>query len=147
MHGNETVVDEVDVADLVSEREHDYRFPHPAAGYVEARIVPDPRHARREIFDAGRRIPGGRSETFRVKLPTDMPVRLLARTVADHPIHVAVAMDGEQVGILEFFIADRWQEASVEIPRAKIRPSVEVRLTPTAGSDWTNYHVWLVGSQ
>jgi hypothetical protein len=147
MQGNETVVDEVDVADLVSEREHDYQFPHPAAGYVEARIISDPRHARREIFDAGRRIPGGRSETFRVQLPTDRPVRLIARTVADHPIKIAVAMGGEHVGILDFFIADRWQEASVEIPRAKVRPSVEVSLTPAAGSDWANYHVWLVGSQ
>jgi hypothetical protein len=147
MGAGESIVDEVDVADLISERDHDYRFPHPAAGYVEARVVPDPRHARREIFDAGRRIPGGRSEVFRVQLPADNPVRLIARTIAERPLHVVVAMDGEPIGTLDFFSADRWQEAAIEIPRARVRPRVEISLTPAAGSDWANYHVWIVESQ
>jgi hypothetical protein len=147
MHSGETVVDDVDIADLVSEKEHQYRFPHPDAGYVEARVVPDPRHARREVFDAGRRIPAGRSELFRVTLPEDGPARLVARTVAERPLRIGVAIDGEPLGSLVFHRFDGWQEASVEIPAAKRRRRAEVSLTPAPASDWADFHVWVIGPQ
>jgi hypothetical protein len=141
------VVDEVDIADLVSEHEHGYQFPHPGAGYVEARIVPDPRHSRREIFDAGRRIPAGRSEEFRIALSTEHAARLIARTVPEHPLRIAVAIDGQQIEDLSFFGYQGWEEATVELPRAVVRPTVKVTLTPRQGSDWTNFHVWIVEEQ
>ena len=63
---SELIVDEVDVADLVSEREHHYEFSRPDAGFVDMKILPDPADPHKELFDAGRRMPERRSERFRL---------------------------------------------------------------------------------
>ncbi len=55
----ERIVDELDVADLVSEKEHGYTFPHPAMGFVDFRVLGDVLQPRRDLFDAGRVIPPG----------------------------------------------------------------------------------------
>jgi hypothetical protein len=142
----EEVVDELDVADLVSEREHDYQFPHPSAGFVDAKVLPDPSDARQDLFDAGRRIPEGRSEEFRVKLMPGKSTRLVARTAPEHDVDVRVSVRGSQskeseLGAWHFSNAEGWREASVVLPVSQ--GSMTVVLTPTAG-DWVDHHVWAV---
>jgi hypothetical protein len=139
--GDETIVDDLDVADLVSEGQHDYEFPHPSAGFVEARLLPDPSDQRSDMFDAGRRIPRGRSERFRLRLVSGSPLRLVARTVPEHEVEIDVSVDGQSRGALHFSRADGWREASVELPTADGR--VWVTLTPRQ-DDWVNHHVWTV---
>src|SRR2546430_17433850 len=41
MRSDEAIADELDVADLVSEREHGYEFPHPSAGFIDAKVLSD----------------------------------------------------------------------------------------------------------
>ena len=60
----ERIVDEIDVADLVSERAHRYVFPTPGGGWTEMKILDDPKAPGRDLFDAGRRIAAGRAERF-----------------------------------------------------------------------------------
>ncbi|MBI4701166.1 MAG: hypothetical protein HY744_08415 [Deltaproteobacteria bacterium] len=61
----ERVADELDVADLLSEREHGYRTVDCEAaagehvGHVAYRLLGDPAAGRRDLFDAGRRIAPG----------------------------------------------------------------------------------------
>ena len=153
----EAVVDELDVADLVSEREHDYAFclddvreqrdvcadgdcAEPRCGLTDARLLPDPTRPTREAFDAGRVIRRNRSERFVLSRRTDAPARLIVRSVGDRPVHVEVRIDGEVQGTLAF-PAGGWQEASLDLPKTKARFSVE--LIPT-DDDWVNHHVWLV---
>jgi hypothetical protein len=138
----EKVIDELDVADLVSEREHGYEFPHPSAGFVDHKVLSCPEDARREMFDAGRRIPAGQSETFRMKLVPGKGARLLARTAPEHEGEIEVRIDGEARGRWHFERADGWREAAVDVP-PQARAAVDVTLTPL-GADWVDHHVWAV---
>jgi len=140
IRGDETIVDELDVADLVSEGQHDYEFPHPSAGFVEARMLPDPADQHSDMFDAGRRIPRGRTEKFRLHLASG-GARLVARTAFEHDVDIDVSVDGQSRGALHFSRAGGWREASVELPAGDER--VWVTLTPRQ-DDWVDHHVWVV---
>jgi len=140
----EQVIDELDVADLVSEREHGYEFPHPSAGFVDAKVLGDVAAGQREMFDAGRRIPRGRSETFQLRLAEGKKIRIIARTAPEHDVTASVKIDGEPIGVFQFERAEGWREAAVEVPHA--RGLVRVAVTPETG-DWVDHHVWAVESQ
>jgi hypothetical protein len=139
--GTEGIVDELDVGDLVSEREHDYEFPHPGAGFVDFKLLVDPADPKRDLFDAGRRIPPRRSERFRIKTIAGKKTLLIARTAPEHDGDVEVRIDGKAIGAWHFERADGWREASIEI--SSERPTVDVTLTPLQ-LDWVDHHVWAV---
>jgi len=142
MRDDETIIDELDVADLVSEGQHDYEFPHPSAGFVEARLLPDPTDGHSDMFDAGRRIPRGRIEKFRLRLPP-AGARLVARTVSEHDVDIDLSVDGQSRGMLHFSKADGWGEASIDLPAGPGR--VWVTLSPRQ-DDWVNHHLWVIQS-
>ena len=137
----EHVIDELDVADLVSEHEHGYEFPHPSAGFVDAKVLGDLAGEQREMFDAGRRIPRGRSETFRMRLAEGKKTRLIARTAPEHDITASVTMDGKPIGAFQFQRAEGWREAAIEMP--SVRGVVRITVTPET-SDWVDHHLWAV---
>ena len=137
----ERVIDELDVADLVSEREHGYEFPRPSAGFIDAKVLGEPAIGQKEMFDAGRRIPRGRSETFHLRLSEGKKTRLIARTAPERAITARVAADGEPIGAFVFQTAQGWREASVELPRGS--GLVRITVTPET-SDWVDHHVWAV---
>ncbi len=142
VHPDETIADELDVADLVSEHQHDYQFPHPSAGFIDAKVLTSPFDARREMFDAGRRIPPGRSETFRLTLARGKRARLIARTAPEHAGDVDVRVDGQVVGRWHFERAEAFVESAVELA-ARDTAETRVTLTPIA-TDWVDHHVWAV---
>jgi hypothetical protein len=135
-----TVVDEVDVADLVSERAHAYQQPRPSAGFVTWRVLADPSDAKRDMFDAGRVVPPGRAERFRILAPTRGGA-LRARTAVSRAARVEVRIDGKDVGVLAMAAVDGWQEVELELPPGLPR-TVEVELS--ASDEWANHHVWTV---
>jgi hypothetical protein len=140
----ERIADEVDVADLVSERRHDYRFPHPSAGFVDAKILPDPRNRQKDLFDAGRRIPEGRAESFKMRLAATRKTRLLARSAPEHKTTVEVTVDGKHIGRLELSPVDGWAEAAIDLPPLETERDVQITLTPISGGDWVDHHLWAV---
>ena len=135
------MIDELDVADLVSEGEHRYEFPRPSAGFVDAKVLGEHAAGQREMFDAGRRIPRGRSETFQLRLTEGKKIRLIARTAPERDITAQVTADGEPIGAFRFQPAEGWREAAVEVPQA--RGLVRITVTPET-SDWVDHHVWAV---
>jgi hypothetical protein len=137
----ERVHDELDVADLVSEREHAYEFPHPSAGFVDAKVLGDVASGQQEMFDAGRRIPRGRSESFHLRFPEGKKGRIVARSAPEHDVAVKVAIDGLPVGQLEFRAAQGFREAAIEVPEGT--GTLRVTMTPETG-DWVNHHLWVV---
>lgn len=138
----EGVVDDIDVADLVSEREHRYAFPHPSAGFVDFRVLEDPADRTRDLFDAGRVIPGGRSERARVTSPVGAG-RLIVRSAASHRARVEVRANGKVIGSLTIEPDARgWTEPSLALP-AGVGEPFDLDLTPVEG-EWTDYHVWVV---
>lgn len=157
MRPDEVAVDELDVADLISEREHDYAFCLDEAGVpasplcteadchdlrcgvTEPRLLHDPRHPSRDAFDAGRLIHRGRTERFFLARKADAPARLVVRTVGDRPVQVEVRIEGETLGKLQI-PRGGWQEVSIDLPETRERFSVEL----TALDAWVNHHVWVV---
>lgn len=137
----ERIVDEVDVCDLVSEKEHGYVFPQPLGGYAEMRILPDPLRPDRDLWDAGRRIPRERSERFTVRgaKPGD---RLVFRTAVERPLAVSVRVGERRTSLVET-PTPGWVELSVPVVEAG---TIAVEVTPYRG-DWVDHHVWLVGAR
>ncbi|WP_437781480.1 hypothetical protein [Sorangium sp. So ce1097] len=142
MRADEQVVDELDVADLVSEREHGYSFPRPQAGFVTFSVLPDPRGSGRDRFDAGRVIPGGRSETARLRAPRRGPGRLVVRTAATRPAAIRATADGRELGTIAIRARDGWTEASLDLPEG-LPETFTLTLTPVEG-EWIDHHVWVL---
>jgi hypothetical protein len=138
----ERVADDLDVADLMSERAHDYVFPHPSMGFVSFRVLPDERRGGRDLFDAGRDIPPGQVERARVRAPKGAG-RLVVRTVAGpRPITIEVSAGDRVLGRIEQGPGDGWSEPSLPLP-ADLPESFELRLRPI-GDGWTSFHAWIV---
>ena len=137
----ERLVDELDVADLVSEKEHRYVFPHPSMGFVDFRVLADVLDPRLDLFDAGRTIPAGESETALVKSPRGGG-RLVVRTVAGHASEVEVRADGRPVGRIQLDRSRGWIEPALELP-AGLPERFTLTLT-ALGNEWLDCHVWIL---
>lgn len=141
LRAGERVVDELDVADLMSERAHGYQFPQPQMGFVAFHVLPHPREPKRDRFDAGRVIPGGRSESARLAAPRGAG-RLVARTVTPRPARVEVRAGDRALGELRFPGGAAWAEAELALP-AGLPETLALTLTPVEG-EWVDHHLWIL---
>jgi hypothetical protein len=139
---NERVIDELDVADLVSERRHAYAFSNGPIGFVEYRVLPDAGKPGRDLFDAGRVVPQDQTEVATMRTPSG-PSRLILRTVLAHPIDVGVKIGGKEAEKLHLERTSSWSEVSVAIPEGT-SGEVRVELTPHGGPLF-DAHLWTVG--
>jgi hypothetical protein len=140
---SERVIDELDVADLVSEKEHDYAFPRPSMGFVGFRVLPEPLAGQRarELFDAGRVIPPGQSEKAVLRAPK-RPARLVVRTVTARRASAEVRVDGRLLGRITAQAEPTWTEPAIDLP-ADLPERFTLTLTAVEG-EWMSYHVWVV---
>ncbi len=136
----ERVVDELDVADLVSEKEHGYTFPQPAMGFVTFHVLGDSLDPKRDLFDAGREIPAGETEMARVRTPHGGG-RLMVRAAVGQAGGVDVRVDGRVMGRIELVPAREWREPDRPPAPAcrrrwswRSRPSAPTGSTATSGS-------------
>lgn len=153
LRDGERVADEVDVADLVSERESAYVFPHPSGGFVDFRVLPDPEAGAADLFDAGRVIAQAQRETMRVSVPQG--ARLLLRTAPEVKAKIDVLLDGQPAGQLVLtgkrpahrhgVQGTPWVEASLDLPSASAR-TAELTLVAAEGS-YVDFHVWIVAGR
>src|SRR5690606_16972655 len=49
---DERLIDSLDIADVISEEAHAFSWDRPAQGYVDMKLLPDPRNPRRDLWDA-----------------------------------------------------------------------------------------------
>jgi len=153
----ERLLDEVDVADLVSEKKHDYVFPHPQGGFVDFRVLADPGDLDRDLFDAGRVIAPGQRETMRVR--TDFgALRLILRSAPEINAKIDVLVDGRPAGQMTLrgvppergtkrpkqAMSGVWIETSLALP-AMGRGFAEVSLVAVEGA-FVSFHVWIAAS-
>lgn len=140
----EKVFDELDVADLMSEKAHRYAFPRPGMGFVTYRVLADPADEREDLFDAGRIIPGGQRERARMRVPGGS-ARLLLRLAPERPMRTEVIVDGTSVG--EIAAAPEgggWREIGLALPNGDGNPrEIDLELVAREG-DGVHYHVWIL---
>lgn len=140
----EKVFDELDVADLMSEKAHDYRFPRPSMGFVTYRVLADPVDEREDLFDAGRIIPGGQRERATMRVPGGS-ARLLVRLAPERPMRTEVLVDGTSVGeIAAKPEGGGWRELGLALPDGTGSPrDITLELVAREG-DGIHYHVWIL---
>ena len=140
----ESVKDSVDVADLVSEKQHAYEFPQPAGGWTDMKILPDPDDETKDMFDSGRRIAAGKSERFTLRrLSAGKPAHLVIRSAPENPSHVFVRIAGKPVMELAFDRGASWVEAVTELDAEAISEHIDVELWNQGPGDFVDYHVWI----
>lgn len=137
---------EVDVADLVSERAQNYKYPAPRAGWVIGAVLEDGGGARR--FDGGRIIPEGREESFEVSADVPRgPAALVIRTDGGAPLAIEVAVDrrgggGERHPVEVPARPDgRWSE--IEVALEAVEKGDRIRIHATRGA-LRSFHCWLM---
>ena len=138
--------DEIDVADLVSEREHDYRSPGPRGGWViGARLLSPDGRAR---FDAGRIVPEGKRESFRLREGLSGEGVLVLRTDPGAAARITVSVEraGQSTPEREVELPprepSRWHE--IRAPLGPVRGGDRVRITARRGA-FRGYHAWVEG--
>jgi hypothetical protein len=147
--GEGTVKDTLDVADLGSEREHDYEMRMPLIGLEPDNLLTRDRSPNGEVvLDGGRGLPG--AEEFTVRgLSRNHPVEVVMRTTSA-PFALQVQADGKHLGEWDFQPSgsSEWQEATFTIPAESVRTgSLRVRLSPPQDAPLethTAYHYWFV---
>lgn len=145
-----TVRAEIDVADLVSEKENGYDFDKPSNGWTDMRILPDPSDPSVDMFDGGRRIAVGRSERFVVRdIEAGRAAYLAIRSAPESTTHVRVFVDGADVGTFTFerataTSAGSWRETLVTLPGANVHPDMRVELRNEGPGDFLDYHAWIL---
>jgi hypothetical protein len=143
LRSGERVSDDIDIADLVSEQEHGYELSPEAIGYVTMKLLAHPQAPRRDLWDAGRIVAPGASESFRL-LGTDprRPFRLVARAAPSGPLDVPVAIGGRALGSFRASAADGWQELSLDVPAlGDVALEVKLGVSP---HERVFFHVWAV---
>jgi len=138
------IVDVLDVADLVSEKEHDYAFDQPGNGWTDMKILEDPFERRLDMFDGGRRIGAGRGEQFRLHhLRPGVAAQLIVRSAPDAKSSVRVLVGGHPAGAIEFVPTNGWVEQRIDLPGNLVQETVDVRVENDGGGDFVDYHVWI----
>jgi hypothetical protein len=111
--------------------------------FIDMKLLPHPKHPSVDLWDAGRVVAGGASESFQLSgLPGEQPLSLVLRLAPPRPGSIDVHLDEQHIGTISFAASDSWIEPTVVIPPTLVKPFVRVRLSST--SERVIHHVWLV---
>jgi hypothetical protein len=123
-------LDELDVADVESERAHAYESPAPRGGWAVAAVVDG-------VFDGGRIVPAGTAESFVARAGADAATIVLR---SDEAIDATVTAGGESRD-LSAARAAGWTTAT----SAPLRVVRGERVVVRARKPLRDFHVWIVG--
>jgi hypothetical protein len=128
------LVDQLDVADLESERAHDYELLF--ANQVENVVVEDyAGHA-----DGARK---NRSED-RFSLELVPGGRLVARLASESPLSIELSVDGQRLGTLELTAQFSWEERVLVLPPGLAGGRHHVTVSARPEATFTSLHYWCV---
>lgn len=131
------VVDEIDVADVLSEAEHAYVSPAPQGGWTAMDVLDDGGGRR---FDGGRIIPSGAKESFVVKqVPPGGRAKLVMRTDGEAKAIRAHTRDGDVDFVLTEPRDGAWRSATALVSLVE---GERVELS-AVGAAFRDFHVWV----
>jgi hypothetical protein len=140
---NERRVDGVDMADLVSEKEHGYRLSNGSVGHVLMKLLPHPSFVREDLWDAARIVPPGVRESFTLKgLDPARPVSLILRAAPSETTLLSLEADPGISKSVELKAKDGWLEQRVDLGSPGVS-ELAVRLESPKG-EHVLFHVWAV---
>jgi hypothetical protein len=136
---------EVDVGDLVSEQQNGYRFQRPQNGWTDMRILPDPADPMKDMFDGGRRIAVGKSESFDARgLVLGKPFHLVVRLAQESATSVLIRVDGKDAGKLDVTRTNGWEEKAFLVRESFVTNATpHIELTNEGPGDFVDYHLWI----
>ena len=141
----ERILDSVDQADLVSEREHGYALSEKNIGFVFMKLLENPARPREDLWDAARIVPPGVSESFHLShLEPEKPLILVLRSAPTAVTEFDVAVSGKVAGHVRLTPFDGWVETRVILP-APHAGDVNVRLGPGA-TEHALFQIWAVSA-
>ncbi|MFO0568741.1 MAG: hypothetical protein U0263_23970 [Polyangiaceae bacterium] len=145
MNSREVVVDELDVADVVSEREHGYRTSVGVA-HVDMKRLAHPREPHRDLFDAGRNLPEGASAEFSLRNVSGAGARVILRLAPARPARLALDVGSRRLGELDLDHTDGWVELELPWPAdlGDAKPALTLR---AVRGEHVLHHLWLVQRQ
>ena len=136
-------VDGVDMADLVSEKEHGYALSNGSIGHVLMKLLPNPKLPREDLWDAGRIVPPGVRESFTLSgLDPERPVTLIVRAAPTEATTLALEADPNVEKKVELARRDGWLEQRIELGTPGVS-KLSVRLS-AARVERVLFHVWAV---
>jgi hypothetical protein len=140
----EAVKDEVDVADVLSEKRHGYSFEHGNNGWTEMKVLGDPSEPTKDLLDGGRRYEEGHDESFVLRrLEAHEPAHLVIRTAPESDATVRVLVGGKEITRLVLAETDDWAEEVVAVPAEDVGASLDVTIANDGPGDFVDYHVWV----
>jgi hypothetical protein len=143
LKANERRVDGVDMADLVSEKEHGYVLSNGSVGHVTMKLLPHPLLPREDLWDAGRIVPPGVRETFSLRgLDPTRPVTLILRAAPTELTRLTLEADPDVSKTVELAAKDGWLEQRVELGSPGVSV-LSVRID-SAKTERVLFHVWAV---
>ena len=143
----ERIVDALDFADLVSEREHSHHLSRPRVGHVHMKLLDHPRMTGVTVWDAGRELGPDVTERFRLRgFEPGRPARLLIRAAPSQPTAFSVIINDHPAGTVTMQARDTWQEQVVTLAGDRVESSLDVRIEGK-GSSRILHHLWAVQSQ
>ena len=133
-----SVIDEIDVGDVIDEGEHSYAAPLPHGGWTTLDVLTDASGTRR--FDGGRTIPDGMTESFMVKQTAGGPVVLRMRIDGGARGIVLHSSRATKELALEPARDGQWRTATTSLERIDGGETITLE---ARGGEYRDYHVWL----
>jgi hypothetical protein len=141
----ERVLDSVDPADLVSEREHDYALSEPHIGQVLMKLLPNPSSPTEDLWDAARVVPQGIAESFLLQhLAPGKSLALLLRSAATAKTELDIDLPGERAIHVVLQPSDGWLETRIALPAPR-SSRLFVRLGPSS-TERASFHFFAVAA-
>jgi hypothetical protein len=141
----ERILDSVDQADLVSEREHGYELSEKNIGYVFMKLLENPSRPREDLWDAARLVPPGVTESFRLShLQPEKQLNLIIRSAPTANTAFEISVAGKNAGHVELGPRDGWVETRVILPA----PHADVAnvVFGAGSSERALFQVWAVAT-
>ncbi|MBN1610454.1 MAG: hypothetical protein JW940_27745 [Polyangiaceae bacterium] len=144
VRSGELVVDDLDIADLLSERQHEFRLLNSPRQRAEMKMLPDPRNPQVDLWDAGRYLGPGEAFTFELTgFDASLPARLVLRSAPSEPARLDIFVEDQPSGKLILERHESWLESEIPFSVPRTDRPIRVRIENKWGFS-VLYHLWAV---